>query len=74
MKWLGEKQIPFVMVFTKIDKIGKSALTRNIANYKKEMLKEWEEIPQCFYTSTLKREGNKEILTFIEKTNSLFTL
>ena len=74
MQWLGEQQIPFVMVFTKIDKIGKRALEKNIANYKKEMLKDWEEIPQCFYTSTLKREGDKEILTFIEKTNSLFTL
>jgi GTP-binding protein len=62
------------MVFTKIDKIGKRALESNIENYKKEMLKEWEEIPQCFYTSTLKREGNKDILTFIEKTNPLFAL
>ena len=74
MQWLGEKQIPFVMVFTKTDKLGKISLQKNIANYKKEMLKEWEKIPQYFYTSTLKREGNKEILAFIEKTNSLFAL
>ena len=74
MQWLGEKEIPFVIIFTKTDKLGKIALQKNIVNYKKEMLKEWEEIPQCFYTSTLKREGNKEILAFIEKTNSLFTL
>ena len=74
MQWLGEKEIPFVIIFTKTDKLGKISLQRNIANYKKEMLKEWEEIPQCFYTSTLKREGNKEILAFIEKTNSLFAL
>ena len=74
MQWLGEKEIPFVIIFTKTDKLGKISLQKNIANYKKEMLKEWEEIPQCFYTSTLKREGNKEILAFIEKTNSLFSL
>ncbi|MEC8853202.1 MAG: ribosome biogenesis GTP-binding protein YihA/YsxC, partial [Bacteroidota bacterium] len=74
MQWLGEKEIPFVIIFTKTDKLGKISLQKNIANYKKELLKEWEEIPQCFYTSTLKREGNKEILTFIEKTNSLFAL
>ena len=74
MQWLGGKEIPFVMIFTKTDKLGKTDLQKNIANYKKEMLKEWEEIPQCFYTSTLKREGNKEILAFIEKTNSLFAL
>ena len=74
MQWLGEKEIPFVIIFTKTDKLGKISLQKNIANYKKEMLKEWKEIPQCFYTSTLKREGNKEILAFIEKTNSLFAL
>ena len=74
MQWLGEKEIPFVMIFTKTDKLGKITLQKNIVTYKKEMLKKWEEIPQCFYTSTLKREGNKRILSFIEETNSLFAL
>jgi len=74
MQWLGEKEIPFVMIFTKTDKLGKITLQKNIVIYKKEMLKKWEEIPQCFYTSTLKREGNKRILSFIEETNSLFAL
>ena len=73
MQWLGKKQIPFVMIFTKIDKLGKTALKKNIENYKTEMLKQWEELPQCFYTSTLKRAGDREILDFIEKTNLLFT-
>ena len=74
MQWLVEKEIPFVMIFTKTDKLGKITLQKNIVTYKKEMLKKWEEIPQCFYTSTLKREGNKRILSFIEETNSLFAL
>ena len=73
MQWLGKKQIPFVIILTKIDKLGKTALKKNIENYKTEMLKQWEELPQCFYTSTLKREGDKKILNFIEKTNLLFT-
>ena len=29
MQWLGEKQIPFVMFFTKTDKLGKMALSKN---------------------------------------------
>ena len=73
MQWLGKKQIPFVMIFTKIDKLGKTALKKNIENYKTEMLKQWGELPQCFYTSTLKRVGDREILDFIEKTNLFFT-
>ncbi len=73
MKWLGEKQIPFLMIFTKIDKLGKTALKKNIENYKTEMLKQWEEIPQTFFASVPKRKGSKEILDFIENTNLLFT-
>ena len=30
MQWLGEKQIPFCMVFTKADKLSSSALNKNI--------------------------------------------
>jgi GTP-binding protein len=73
MKWLGEKQIPFLMIFTKIDKLGKTALKKNIENYKTEMLKQWEKIPQTFFASVPKRKGSKEILDFIENTNLLFT-
>jgi len=73
MQWLGEKGIPFVMVFTKTDKLGKLPLSKSIKNYKTEMLKEWEEIPPLFFTSTLQKKGTTEILEFIENTNSLFT-
>ena len=41
MNWCGEKEIPFSMVFTKIDKLSSSALQKNLARYKKEMLKYW---------------------------------
>ena len=54
MQWLSEKSIPFVMVFTKIDKLGKVALARNIETYKLEMLKMWNELPQIFITSAEK--------------------
>jgi len=72
MQWLGEKQIPFVMVFTKTDKLGKAVLNKNIENYKNDMLKQWEELPKIFFSSILNKKGDKEILDFIEQTNSLF--
>ena len=72
MQWLGEKQIPFVMAFTKTDKLGKTVLSKNIENYKNDMLKQWEELPQFFFSSVLNKKGDKEILDFIEQTNSLF--
>ena len=72
MQWLAEKEIPFVMVFTKTDKLGKISLTKNIGTYKVEMLKSWEELPQIFITSAEKKTGTKEITTFIESLNPQF--
>ena len=72
MQWLAEKEIPFVMVFTKCDKLGKVALAKNSEAYKVEMLKEWGELPQIFITSAEKKTGTKEITTFIENLNPQF--
>ncbi|MBU8892684.1 MAG: ribosome biogenesis GTP-binding protein YihA/YsxC [Bacteroidales bacterium] len=70
MKWLGENQVPFAMIFTKSDKLSDSAVTKNISNYRKEMLKEWEELPEIFITSTENRNGRTELLDFIDKINN----
>ena len=70
MKWLGQNQIPFVIVFTKIDKLSSSQLNKNITKYKTEMLKTWEDIPQTFRSSAESGLGKVEILKFIEQTNT----
>ena len=67
MRWIGENQIPFSMVFTKVDKLSSSAVNKNIKNYKKEMLKEWESLPAIFVTSAEQKTGRNEILDYIEK-------
>ena len=72
MQWLAEKGIPFVMVFTKTDKLGKVALAKNIGTYKVEMQKTWEELPQIFITSAEKKTGMQEIADFIENLNPQF--
>ena len=65
MNWCGEKQLPFSMVFTKIDKLSSSALNKNLAKYKKEMLKYWEEMPPVFTTSSVSAFGQEKILNYI---------
>ena len=70
MEWLGQNQIPFVIIFTKIDKLSSSQLNKNIAKYKTEMLKTWEDIPQTFPSSAESGLGKSEILKFIEQTNT----
>ena len=69
MIFLAENQIPFIIVFTKIDKLGKNIIKKNIENFKKEMLKNWEEIPEVFLSSSESRLGIKEITSYIAKLN-----
>ncbi len=65
MNWCGEKQLPFSMVFTKIDKLSSSALQKNLAKYKKEMLKYWEALPPVFTTSSESAFGKEKVLNYI---------
>lgn len=74
MNWCGEKQIPFVMVFTKIDKLSSTSLQKNLAKYKKEMLKSWEELPPVFTTSSESGFGGEKILNYIEQINSVIEI
>ncbi|XOV66778.1 MAG: ribosome biogenesis GTP-binding protein YihA/YsxC [Fluviicola sp.] len=69
MNWCGEKGLPFSMVFTKIDKLSSSALQKNLARYKKEMLKYWEELPPVFTTSSVSSFGQERILNYIDQIN-----
>ena len=72
MQWLAIAKIPFKIVFTKSDKVNKNSITKNIKKYKEYMRKEWEEIPEIFITSSLKKTGLIEIENFINQTNKLF--
>ncbi|MFC2115254.1 ribosome biogenesis GTP-binding protein YihA/YsxC [Bacteroidota bacterium] len=68
LQFLGKNQIPFVLVFTKTDKISKNHLNPNIELYKKALLESWETLPEIFLTSALKNVGREGILDFIQKT------
>ena len=35
MQWLAEKEIPFSIIFTKIDKLSKNKLSKNLKHFKK---------------------------------------
>ena len=70
MEWLGENEVPFSIVFTKADKVGKGRLSENIDNYKRALLETWEELPTIFITSAEKKEGTEEIVTYIESINA----
>ena len=70
MQWLGENEVPFSIVFTKADKVGKGRLGENIDNYKRRLHETWEELPTIFVTSAEKKEGTDELIAFIESINN----
>ncbi len=70
MEWMGENELPFVIVFTKTDKLKTAEKKSFIEKYSAEMLKVWEEMPQVFSTSSEKGEGKEELLTFIDQINN----
>lgn len=69
MRFLGENQIPFCIVFTKADKLGSSKLNKQILSYKKKLLQTWEEVPMSFLTSSSSGLGRDEFLQFIQDLN-----
>ncbi len=66
---LGERGIPFCIVFTKADKLSKTAVDKNVEVYQQKMLETWEEMPQFFITSSVNGSGRKEILDTIDNLN-----
>lgn len=69
MNWLGEKGVPFALVFTKLDKITSMKVKENLKTYQLQLLTEWEELPPVFLTSSEKKSGRVELLDYIDSIN-----
>jgi len=74
MEKMGQEKIPFVMVFTKSDKISQTQISKNIKLYKTEMLKQWESLPEIFTTSSIKKTGLEQFVKYVEKLNKQFKI
>ncbi|MGI4885837.1 MAG: ribosome biogenesis GTP-binding protein YihA/YsxC [Janthinobacterium lividum] len=69
MEKLGEMGVPFVMVFTKIDKQSATQTRTLIAAYLAKMSEIWDELPRYFLTSASTKAGRDELLGFIDEVN-----
>lgn len=67
INWLGENGVPFAIVFTKGDKLGKVRLKENVEAYKARLLEDWEELPPVFVTSSETGLGGEELTAYIER-------
>lgn len=70
ISWLGENNIPFAIIFTKADKLGKVTAIKNVAAYSLELKNIWEELPPILVSSSIDGTGQAEIISFIEKANN----
>jgi GTP-binding protein len=65
--WLGDNQVPMALIFTKADKQSPNKTQSSVAKFRKFFLKEWEHMPPYFVTSSLKKQGQEEVLAFIDE-------
>ncbi|WP_448520336.1 ribosome biogenesis GTP-binding protein YihA/YsxC [Rhodoflexus sp.] len=69
MSWMLEQELPFAMIFTKADKLSKTAAAKAIAHYTELALQYWAAMPPVFVSSSEIGEGRDEILSYIETLN-----
>lgn len=72
INYLGKLEVPFVITFTKTDKLNQSERSKNAKKFTEKVLEYWEELPSVFNTSAHEKKGRKEILKFIDEVNKTF--
>ena len=69
INWLGENGVPFALIFTKADKLSKTAAENSVNQFTKALKETWDELPRYFITSSEKGTGRDELLDFIDSIN-----
>jgi GTP-binding protein len=67
VEWLASNAIPFVLVFTKTDKVTSTTVRTNIAAFT-DRISGWSvKLPEIFTCSATTRQGRSELLGMIEE-------
>lgn len=74
MKYLNSMMCPFVIIFTKSDKIKSDILHEKIKLYKDSLVSHWEVLPETFVTSAMDNKGVDEILEFLNQSIKKYTI
>ncbi len=69
IQWLGQEEIPFVIIFTKSDKLKQPGIVSNVALFKRTLKKTWETLPHLIISSSENGKGREEVLAFITDVN-----
>lgn len=72
INWLGEKSIPFSLVFTKADKQTRAKNDFSVKQFCEQLYKTWATLPPYFVTSADTKSGRQEVLDYIDSINQGF--
>lgn len=64
---LVDNEVPFVLVFTKTDKVSQARVLENVEAFKEKLAGWCEKLPEIMTTSSVARHGRRELLAVIEK-------
>ncbi len=66
IRWMGEKLIPFSLIFTKADKMKPEELNSNVNGFLDRLKENYDQLPNHFITSSAGRIGANEVLNYID--------
>ena len=66
MEFLNSNYCPFIIIFTKSDKLKVIDLDKRLETLKKQLSDYWEDLPKMIITSSKNKKGIDEIHSFIE--------
>jgi len=67
VQWLTSKALPFVLVFTKTDKISAAKVQANIAAFTGRISAWFEQLPAIYTCSATTEKGREELLGVIDE-------
>ena len=73
INWMGERRVPFAILFTKADKIKDAHVGRHIASIESSLAEFWEEMPPRIVTSSVDERGRGDLLDYISEINQRLT-
>jgi GTP-binding protein len=65
--WLARNSVPFVLVFTKTDKVTPATVQANIAAFTARISGWFEKLPEIFTCSATAKQGRRQLLGVIEE-------
>ena len=66
MEFLNDNLCPFVIIFTKSDKLNSGQIESQVNNLREQLSNYWDELPVSYVTSSKNKSGIDGIFNFIE--------